>query len=73
MGREPIPLEDLPELCTVEEYAGVTRQGRTKAYEDVKEGRIESIRIGRTIRIPRRFIEALVYGEPKAPLLRAIK
>ncbi len=54
-------LEDLPELCTVDEYADYTRQGRTKAYDDVRQKRIESIRIGRaTIRIPRRAIEALV-------------
>jgi excisionase family DNA binding protein len=69
----PRSLDDLPELCTVEEYAEVTRQGLTKAYADVKAKRIESTHLGRTIRIPRRAIEALVYGEPNAPVLKAVK
>ena len=55
-------IEDLPELVTIEEYAAFMRQGRSKSYEDVRLGRIKSIRLGRVIRIPRRAIEALVNG-----------
>ena len=69
----PVQLGDLPELVTVAEYADFTRQKLTKAYEDIKLKRVGSIRIGRTIRIPRRAIAALVYGEPQAPGLRAVK
>ena len=68
-----LEVEDLPELCTVEEYGGVTRQGLTKAYEDVRLKRIDSIRLGRTIRIPRRAIEELVYGKAEPVRLRAVK
>ena len=65
-------LDELPELVTVEEYATFTRQGLTKAYADVRTGCIESIRLGRTIRIPRRAVEELVYGKAETTKLRAI-
>ena len=45
--------EDLPLLLTVEEMASVLRIGRNAAYRLVKDGNIQSIRIGRSIRIPR--------------------
>ena len=53
--------EDLPLLLTVEEMASVLRIGRNAAYQLVKDGNLQSIRIGRCIRIPRaallQFIE----------------
>ncbi len=45
--------ESLPLLLTVEEMASVLRIGRNTAYQLVKDGNIQSIRISRTIRIPR--------------------
>lgn len=69
-----IRFDDLPELCTVEEYALFTRQGKTKAYEDVRIGRVESIRLGRTIRIPRRALEELMGAQrSETDLLRCVK
>ena len=60
-------LDDYPELLTVQEYAAITRQGLTKAYDDVRLGRIQSLRLGRTLRIPRRAIESLINdGEADA-------
>ena len=54
-------LENLPLLLTVEEMASVLRIGRNAAYQLVKNSTIQSIRIGRNIRIPRaaliQFIE----------------
>ena len=66
-------LDELPELCTVEEYSAFTRQGLTKCYSDIREGRIESIRLGRTIRIPRRALEELLGASPVRPGLRVVK
>ena len=51
----------------------VTRQGLTRAYEDVDLNCIESIRLGPTIRIPRRAIEELVYGKAEPARLQAVK
>ena len=45
--------EALPLLLTVEEMASVLRIGRNPAYQLVKDGDIQSIRVGRSIRIPR--------------------
>ena len=45
--------ETLPLFLTVEEMASVLRIGRNPAYHLVKDGHIQSIRLGRSIRIPR--------------------
>lgn len=45
--------ESLPLLLTVGEMASVLRIGRNPAYQLVNDGNIQSIRIGRSIRIPR--------------------
>ena len=50
---EPATYEHLPLLLTVEEMASVLRIGRNPAYQLVKDGNIQSIRVGRSIRIPR--------------------
>lgn len=46
-------LESLPLLLTVNELASVLRIGRNAAYQLVNDGEIQSIRVGRSIRIPR--------------------
>ena len=52
--------DQLPLLLTVEEAAAVMRISRTGAYNAVAVGAVPSIRIGRTIRIPRdRLAEVL--------------
>ncbi len=48
-----IDFESLPAFLTVEEMASVLRIGRNAAYKLVKDHGIHSIRIGRSIRIPR--------------------
>ena len=44
---------EIPTLLTVEEVAAQLRIGRNSAYNLVKSGQIKSIKIGRTIRIPK--------------------
>jgi excisionase family DNA binding protein len=51
-------LDELPLLLTVEEAARLMRVSRNGAYNAVAEGRVPSIRIGRTIRIPRDALAA---------------
>lgn len=45
--------ENLPPLLTVGELASILRIGRNAAYQLVNNGRIQSIHVGRSIRIPR--------------------
>ena len=52
--------ETLPLLLTVGEMASVLRIGRNPAYQLVKDGAIQSIRVGRSIRIPRNALVQFV-------------
>ena len=47
----------LPLVMTVPEMAEILQIGRNAAYELVKSGAIRSIRIGKTIRIPKAALE----------------
>jgi excisionase family DNA binding protein len=52
-----------PAIFTVAEIAKILRIGRAKAYGLVKQGKIESIRIGRLIRIPYQSLENYIKRE----------
>lgn len=63
---ESTTFDSLPLLLTVGEMAAVLRIGRNAAYQMVKDGDIQSIRVGRSIRIPRnaliQFVESTQVG-----------
>ena len=48
--------EDLPLTMRVGDLMPVLRIGRNAAYELVRSGNIRSIRVGRSIRIPREAV-----------------
>ncbi len=50
-------------VLTVEEAAQYLRVGRSACYEAVRLGQIPSIRVGRSIRVPRLALERLMAGE----------
>ncbi|MGH2603556.1 MAG: helix-turn-helix domain-containing protein [Dehalococcoidia bacterium] len=54
-------------LLTVDEAAEVLRIGRNGAYAAVANGCLLSVRIGRTIRIPRDALAALIGADARAP------
>jgi excisionase family DNA binding protein len=45
---------------TVEEAARELRIGRSAAYEAVRRGQLPAVRIGRSLRVPRHQLEALL-------------
>lgn len=47
-------------VLTVEEVAQLLRISRTSAYEGVRSGYIPAVRIGRSLRIPRSAIDAML-------------
>ncbi len=47
-------------VLTVEETAKLLRIGRSAAYEAVRRGELPAIRLGRTLRVPRHRLEAMV-------------
>ena len=50
---ESTAFENLPLLLTVGEMASVLRIGRNSAYQLVRDSNIQSIHVGRSIRVPR--------------------
>jgi excisionase family DNA binding protein len=58
-----VNLADLPPVLTVEEAMPILRLSRGSCYQGIREGSIPSIRVGRSIRIPRRALLELL-GEP---------
>lgn len=47
-------------VLTVEEAARELRIGRSAAYDAVRRGEIPAVRIGRSIRVPRHQLEAML-------------
>ena len=57
-----------PLVLTVEEAAKALRIGRTAAYEAVRRGEIPSVRIGRSLRVPRHALDKMLgNGNGAAP------
>jgi excisionase family DNA binding protein len=50
----------LPDVYTIEEAAKVLRIGRSAAYSAARRGELPVIRIGRSLRVPRRQLEELI-------------
>ena len=57
---------DMPAVLTVEEAAQVLRIGRGAAYEAVRRGDIPAVRVGRSLRVPRHQLDAMLGIEPPA-------
>jgi excisionase family DNA binding protein len=49
-----------PLVLTVEQAAELLQIGRTAAYEAVHRGDLPAVRIGRSLRVPRHQLEALL-------------
>jgi excisionase family DNA binding protein len=58
----------LPEVFTAREAAAILRVGRNQLYQAVARGELGAIRIGRSIRIPKQALVALLAsaGRPTA-------
>ena len=48
------------QVLTVEEAGQLLRIGRSAAYEAVRRGQIPSLRIGRSVRVPRHALEEML-------------
>lgn len=53
-------LEHTPDVLTVMEAASVLRVGRTTMYRLIREHEIESVKIGRKILIPRKYLLSFI-------------
>ncbi len=58
------------EYLKVPEVAEVLRIARSRAYELVADGKIPSVRIGRSVRVNRRELERWLEGQRYADITR---
>ena len=56
-------MESNHEVYTVPELAAILKIGRNAAYDLVKSGKIHSIRIGKSIRIPHAALEEFLNSQ----------
>jgi excisionase family DNA binding protein len=57
-------------VLTAREAAAILRVGRNQLYQAVTRGELGAIRIGRSIRIPRRALLALITSTSPLPASR---
>jgi excisionase family DNA binding protein len=58
-----VALASLPEVLTVREAASILRVGRNQLYQAIGRGQLRSVRIGRSIRIPKQaLLDLLAMG-----------
>lgn len=67
MSNPARTIEDLPLFLTVEETAALLRKGRTSLYAAIERGQIPSVRVGRTLRVPREALLSLGADTPTTP------
>jgi excisionase family DNA binding protein len=66
-GHISDPMARLPEMLTVKEVAAILRIGRNQLYQAIARGELRTIRIGRTIRIPKTALLDLLTTPPVKP------
>jgi excisionase family DNA binding protein len=60
-------MSTLPEVLTAREAAAILRVGRNQLYQAVSRGELGSVRIGRSIRIPKQALVALLASASLPP------
>ena len=61
--RKPQPISDKAVSVRIPQFCEMLSIGETKARELIREGKVESVKLGKTRLITVRSIEALVHGE----------
>ena len=61
-NRSDSVFEEFPDVVTVPELQEMIGICRTKAYELISSGAIMSFRVGRSIRIPKKFIIEYLFN-----------
>jgi excisionase family DNA binding protein len=56
------PINELPEVCRVQEVATVLDCSVGVVYEMIRHGQLAHLKLGRLIRVPRSSVAALVGG-----------
>jgi excisionase family DNA binding protein len=59
------PVTELPEYLTFKEFVNYLAIGRSLGYELVRTGKVESVRFGRLVRIPKSVLLAEALANSK--------
>ena len=59
-GKSQTDPTGMPLVLRISEVAAVLRVSKAAAYEMCRDGRLGSIRVGRSLRVPRRAVERLL-------------
>ncbi|MCQ2414066.1 MAG: helix-turn-helix domain-containing protein [Clostridia bacterium] len=59
--------KDEPEVLTVNETAKLLRTGKNKTYDVIRSGRLQSIKIGGKILVPKMRLIEFIISENKLP------
>jgi len=57
-------IEDLPDILTVDDLQKILGISRSMAYRLIRSEEIKHLRIGRIIRIPKRYLVDFIYKAP---------
>ena len=57
------PHFDPLELLTIPEVVALTKRARSSLYQDINEGRLRTVKLGRSTRIPRSELERYIAAE----------
>jgi excisionase family DNA binding protein len=66
-GSSTGALATLPEVLTVREATAILRVGRNQLYQAVARGELGAVRVGRSIRIPKRALLDLLAAASPLP------
>ena len=58
--KRPICLDDLPDFCSLDEFAEVFRISRSTAYRLAAQGKIPNLRVGRRVIISKEHLKQWV-------------
>jgi excisionase family DNA binding protein len=70
-GRREMAKQEVPLLLRAPEVASLLGISRARAYELVATGALPSIRIGRSVRIPREALETWIKSSTREWVLHA--
>lgn len=58
-----IELDQIPDILTISDLQKILQVGRSTAYRLIKSHEIQSIRIGRSIRIPKKYVKEFIDSQ----------
>ena len=73
IASEEQPVDEMPDLLTVEQVARRLSMGRSFVYETlIRTGRLRVVRLGKSVRVPRRQVDEFLAELESEPAAAAV-